>query len=149
MAEISKINTQYFVKEVCLEALETDMFEYLFFRMLPLYHGPVKTSNSEMTISKDLLCAESPVSTRMFNNSRFKESQEQALDLEEIVDFIPIRALEALVQWLYRGIISFNIEGPEGKISAAMELVRFADMYEIDGLEAKLAKYIKEIVFFR
>ncbi|KAJ5751490.1 uncharacterized protein N7511_008455 [Penicillium nucicola] len=82
----------------------------------------------------------------MFKNGHFKESQDQALDLEEMDGVISTRALEGLLQWLYRGIIRFDIESREENISAAMELVRFADMYEIPGLEAELAKYIKDVL---
>lgn len=55
-------------------------------------------------------------------------------------------ALEALLQWLYRGVVSFNTDSPEETISAAMEFVRFADLYEINGLEAVMAEYIKQIL---
>jgi hypothetical protein len=152
MAEASKASAQDFVKQqVYYVALKTELLLTLLFRMLPLYHGPtikirIKTGNTEITVSRDLLCAESSVFTKMFKNGHFKESQEQVLDLEEMDDVISTRALEALLQWLYRGIIRFNIESPEEHISAAMELVRFADMYEIDGLEGEMAKYVKEIL---
>ncbi|KAJ5751311.1 hypothetical protein N7533_008339 [Penicillium manginii] len=152
MAEASKASAQDFVKQqVYHVALKTELLLTLLFRMLPLYHGPtikirIKTGNTEITVSRDLLCAESSVFTKMFKNGHFKESQEQALDLEEMDDVISTRALEALFQWLYRGIIRFNIESPEEHVSAAMELVRFADMYEIDRLEGEMAKYVKEII---
>jgi len=119
--------------------------------MLPLYHGPtikirIKTDNTEITISRNLLCSASPVFTKMFNNGHFKESQEHVLDLEEMDGVISSRALDAFLQWLYRGTINFDIKSTEEKISATMELVRFADMYEVNGLEAKMARYIKEVL---
>ncbi|KAI2734749.1 hypothetical protein DTO013E5_9726 [Penicillium roqueforti] len=82
----------------------------------------------------------------MFKNGHFKESQDQALDLEEMDGIISNRALEGLLQWLYRGIVRFDIKNREENISAAMELVRFADMYEILGLETEMAKYIQDIL---
>jgi hypothetical protein len=151
MAETSNTSAQNFVKEqVYLVALKTELFLTLFFMMLPLHHGPtirirVKASNAEITISTDLLCAETPVFTRMFNNGHFKESQEQALGLEEMDDHLnPCSRSSSSIA--IPGIIKFDIESPKENISAAMELVRFADMYEIDGLEAEMAKYIEEIL---
>lgn len=123
----------------------------------------VKPSNTEITVSKGLLCAESPVfrSRLNLNDGNFKDSQnqvldqeetdfedlqEQVLDLEEMDDVVSVRALQALFQWLYQGIIKFDIENPEEHISAAMELVRFADIYGIDRLETKMAEYIKTLL---
>lgn len=119
--------------------------------MLPLYHGPtikirINADNTEITISRNLLCRASPVFTKMFYNGHFKESQEQVLDLEDMDGVISSRALDAFIQWLYRGTINFDIKSTEEKIPAAMELVRFADMYNVDELEAKMARYIKEIL---
>jgi hypothetical protein len=71
--------------------------------MLPLYIPRAYYQNLsqdekyQITISRDHLRAESSVFTRTFNNSRLKESQKQALDLEEIDDAISTRALETLL----------------------------------------------------
>jgi hypothetical protein len=40
----------------------------------------------------------------------------------------------------------FNIDSPKVNISAAMELIRFADIHKINGLEAVIAEYIKQIL---
>lgn len=123
----------------------------------------LKPSNIEITISKGLLCAESSVFRRTLNlnDGNFKDSQnqvldgeemdfedlqEQVLDLEEMDDVVSVRALQAFFQWLYQGIIKFDIESPKEHISAAMELVRFADIYGIDQLETKMADYIKTLL---
>ncbi|KAJ5489175.1 hypothetical protein N7539_004065 [Penicillium diatomitis] len=112
MAEASKDSAPYFATAV-----------------LPLYHGPlvkinIKPSNHEFKISKQLLCAESPVFSAMFEG-HFKESQEMIADLEE---------MECVVS------------DPGEHITAAMELVRLADKYNIVGLETKMAQYIREII---
>ncbi|KAF4767939.1 hypothetical protein HAV15_002100 [Penicillium sp. str.  len=116
---------------------------------LPLYHGPlVKVriqTTCEYEVSKALLCAESPVFTIMFEGS-FREAQEQAVDLELMEGVISKRSVEALFQWLYLRIVKFNIDDPEEKISAAIELARLADRYEITGIESQTAEYIKEVI---
>lgn len=78
----------------------SDHFVSLFSSILPLYHGPsvklrIQPSNKEYTVSKNLLCAESPVFSRMFNGE-FLESQQQTATLEETEDGISVRSLEAL-----------------------------------------------------
>ena len=118
--------------------------------ILPLYQGPsvklrVQPSNKEYIISKGLLCAESPVFSKMFNGE-FLESQQQTATLEETEDDVSVRSLEALIQWLYHRTISFGIEDPGEHISAAMELARLADKYDIVGLETIMAEYIKNIL---
>ncbi|KAJ5875897.1 uncharacterized protein N7529_001481 [Penicillium soppii] len=118
--------------------------------ILPLYHGPqvkirIKPSNAEFTISQDLLCAQSPVFSAMFKGE-FLETQQQAVDLEDMKDVVSVQSLEALFQWLYRGAVNFDIENPREHISAAMELVRLADKYEILALEDEMAQYIKHII---
>ncbi|CAG8105701.1 unnamed protein product [Penicillium salamii] len=124
--------------------------EHFVANILPLYHGPsvklrIQPSNQEYTISKNLLCAESPVFSRMFNGELL-ESQQQTATLEETKDDISVRSLEALFQWLYLHTVEFGIEDPGEHISAAMELARLADKYDIVGLEATMAQYIKNIL---
>lgn len=124
----------------------------LFFSVLPLYEGPsvklqLKPSNKEYTISKRLLCSESPVFSAMFNGE-FLESQQQTVTLEETKDDVSIRGLEALCQWLYQRTVKFEIEDTTEHISAAMELTRLANKYDIVGLEAPMAKYIKNLLKF-
>ena len=122
----------------------------LFSSILPRYHGPtvkfrIQPSNLEYIISKDLLCAESTVFSKMFNGE-FLESQHQTATLEETEDDVSVRSLEALFQWLYRRTVNFGIEDPGEHISAAMELARLADKYDIVGLEKTMAEYIENIL---
>ncbi|PKY07188.1 hypothetical protein P168DRAFT_90037 [Aspergillus campestris IBT 28561] len=124
--------------------------EHFVNNILPLYQGPsvklrIQPTNKEYTISKSLLCAESPVFSRMFNGE-FIESQQQTATLEETDDGVSVRSLEALFQWLYQHTVRFAIKDPGEHISAAMELARLADMYEINGLETTLAQYIRNII---
>ncbi|CAI7621442.1 unnamed protein product [Penicillium glandicola] len=107
--------------------------------------GEAFATACEYTISKGLLCAESPVFTAMFK-CRFCEAQQQTVDLEEMEGVITTRSLEALFQWLYLRFIKFDIEDPGEHISAATELARLADKYEITGIESQIARYIKKII---
>lgn len=79
-------------------------------------------------------------------NGKFLESQQQTATLEETEDDVSTRSLEALVQWLYQRTVRFGIEDPGEHISAAMELARLADKYDIVGLETIMAEYIKNIL---
>jgi hypothetical protein len=79
-------------------------------------------------------------------NSEFLESQQQTATLEETDDDVSVRSLEALFQWLYRRTIRFGIEDPGEHISAALELARLADKYDIVRLESTMAQYIKNIL---
>ena len=129
---------------------ESDYLTTLFSSILPLYHGPsvkiqVQPSNKEYIISKELLCAESSIFSKMFNGE-FLESQQQTVTLEETEDDISVRSLEALIQWLYHRTIRFEIKEPTEHISAAMELTRLADKYDIIGLEKTMAQYIRDIL---
>lgn len=76
----------------------------------------------------------------------FKESQQMTADLEEMEYVVSVRSVQALIQWLYLRVLNFDIEDPREHITAAMELVRLADMYSIVGLETKMAQYIREII---
>lgn len=120
------------------------------FSILPLYHGPqvkirIKPCDNEYTISTGFLCAESPVFSAMFEG-KFLESQQQTADLEEMEGVVSVRSLEALIQWLYLRVVKFGIDDPGEHISAAMELARLADKYNIIGLENEMAQYIKDIL---
>ncbi|CAG7916450.1 unnamed protein product [Penicillium olsonii] len=124
--------------------------EHFVANILPLYQGPsvklrIQPSDKEYIISKRLLCAESPVFSNMFDGE-FLESQQQSATLEETDDDVSVRSLEALFQWLYRRIVSFGIEDPIEHISAALELARLADKYDIISLEATMAQYVKNIL---
>lgn len=79
-------------------------------------------------------------------NGEFLESQQQAATLEETEDVVSVRSLETLFQWLYQRVVIFEIEDPGERISAAMELARLADKYDINGLEDTNAQYIKDIL---
>lgn len=122
----------------------------LFSSILSLYHGPsvklrIQPSNKEYIISKSLLCAESPVFAKMFDGE-FLEAQQQTATLEETEDDVSVRSLEALFQWLYQRTVSFGIEDPREHISAAIELARLADKYDIIGLKTTMAQYIRNIL---
>ncbi|KAJ5791731.1 uncharacterized protein N7518_008742 [Penicillium psychrosexuale] len=118
--------------------------------MLPLYHGPVvkiriQSIGCEYTISKGLLCAESPVFTAMFEG-HFREAQEQTVDLEEMEGVVSKQSLEALLQWLYLRFVKFDIKDTKKRISAAIELARLADKYQITRIESQTARYIKKAI---
>ncbi|KGO54721.1 Uncharacterized protein PEX2_072040 [Penicillium expansum] len=116
---------------------------------LPLFHGPLITiriqNGREYTVSKELLCAESPVFTAMFEGP-FREAQEQTVNLEEMEGVISQRSLEALLQWLYLGVVKFDIETPGEHISAAIELARLADKYGVTRIEPQLSNIIKDTI---
>ncbi|KAJ5721103.1 uncharacterized protein N7483_009037 [Penicillium malachiteum] len=119
--------------------------------MLHLYHGPLvklrlNPSNREFTVSKDLLCAESKILAVMFEEGRFKESQQMEANLNEEEHIVSVRSVEALIQWIYIRVVKFDVEDPGENITAAMELVRLADLYFITGLETEMAQYIKKII---
>lgn len=79
-------------------------------------------------------------------NGQFLESQQQTATLQATEDDVSVRSLEALIQWLYRRTVEFEIEDPTEHTSAALELARLADKYEITGLEDTIAECIKEII---
>ncbi|KAJ5497980.1 hypothetical protein N7453_007031 [Penicillium expansum] len=116
---------------------------------LPLYHGPLITIriepiNREYTVSKNLLCLESPVFSAMLEGS-FRESQEQTVTLQQIKGVLSTRSFEALLQWLYQRTIEWGYISEKMRIQAAVELARLAEMYEIPWIEDALAEYIKDI----
>ncbi|KAJ5964233.1 uncharacterized protein N7479_004109 [Penicillium vulpinum] len=119
--------------------------------MVPLYHGPLieirlEPSGQEYTISRDLLCTESPVFSAMFK-SEFRESQEQTVTLQEEAGIISTQGVEALIQWLYLRVINFDIDDNSNHISAAIELARLADKYGIIiEIESYLAEDIKRVI---
>ncbi|CAI7604377.1 unnamed protein product [Penicillium manginii] len=124
--------------------------EHFVTKILPLYQGPsvkicLQPSNKEYVISKSLLCAESPVFSKMFNGE-FLESQEQTVTLEETDDDVSVHSLEALIQWLYRRTFDLDIGGPEEHISALLRLARLADKYAITGIEDKIVPFIKDTI---
>ncbi|KAJ6190742.1 hypothetical protein N7519_000763 [Penicillium mononematosum] len=116
---------------------------------LPLFHGPlvkirIEPSNREYTVSKPLLCNESPVFSAMFKGN-FRESQEETATLQEMEGVVSIQSIEALIQWLYLRTINFDIDTRfhELHIVAAVELARLAEMYGITKIEPQLAQYVK------
>ncbi|OQE17466.1 hypothetical protein PENFLA_c024G04641 [Penicillium flavigenum] len=117
---------------------------------LPLFHGPlvkirIEPSNREYTVSKTLLCNESPVFSAMFKGN-FRESQEETATLQEMEGVVSTQSIEALLEWLYLRTINFDIDSihHEGHIVAAVELARLAEMYGITKIESQLARYVKE-----
>lgn len=79
-------------------------------------------------------------------NGEFLESQQQTATLEETYDDVSVRSLEALFQWLYQRTVRFEIKDPGEHISAAMELARLADTYEINGLKTTVAQDIRNVI---
>ncbi|KAJ6113801.1 hypothetical protein N7523_007118 [Penicillium sp. IBT 18751x] len=70
----------------------------------------------------------------------------QKVVLEETEGVVSVRSLEALLQWLYLRVVKFDIIDPTEHVSAAIELARLADKYNIEGLEIGMAQYIKDIL---
>ena len=64
--------------------------------------------------------------------------------LEKIEGIVSAQSLEALLQWLYLRIVRFDVEDPEDRVTAAIELARLADMCKVNGLEAQMARYIRK-----
>ncbi|KAE8357037.1 hypothetical protein BDV28DRAFT_144700 [Aspergillus coremiiformis] len=117
---------------------------------LPLYHGPVVTINigaASFEVSKTLLCKRSAYFEAMFNGN-FKEGDDQSAEMEEVEGVVSVRSFHLLLQWLYLGRIVFNQEeGPEDRISVALEFTRLADMLGIgNGVESEIARHIKETI---
>lgn len=124
----------------------------LFNSMLPLYHGPLikirlQPSGKEYMISKDLLCTESPVFLAMFKPG-FREFDKQTATIQEMEDVVSEQSIEALIKWLYTRKIESDIKDKEDRISAAIELARLADKYQITGMESKVAQDIKEAICY-
>lgn len=70
----------------------------------------------------------------------------QTVTLERREGVVSVQSLEALIQWLYLRVVKFDIQDPGDQIDAAIELVRFADLYKVVGLETLMAEYIKNII---
>lgn len=122
------------------------------FSILPLYQGPIVKiriipCNNEYTISKSLLCAESPVFSAM-SKGEFLEARQLTVDIGEMEDVITVRSVEGLIQWLHLRVVNFGIDSEDlgEHISAAIELAKLADKYNIAGLEAVMAQHIKNII---
>lgn len=98
-------------------------------------------------VSKDLLCTESPVFLAMFKPG-FREFDEQTATIQEMEDVVSEQSIEALIKWLYTRKIESDIKDKEGRISAAIELARLADKYQITGMESKVAQDIKEAICY-
>ncbi|KAJ5977040.1 hypothetical protein N7501_000382 [Penicillium viridicatum] len=123
--------------------------EHFITSTLPLTHGPlvkirIEPSNREYTVSMNLLCAESPVFSAMFQGS-FRESQEHTATLQEIPGVLSIQSFEALLQWIYNRTVQFDETFEESCIKAAVELAKLAEMYRISRIEAPITQYIKDI----
>jgi hypothetical protein len=71
----------------------------------------------------------------MFDSSL--EGQQQSTTLKE-VDGVSVRSFEAFIQWLYSGIVEFDIKDPAEHLSAAIELTRFAERYKIVRWESRV-----------
>jgi hypothetical protein len=77
---------------------------------------------------------------------RFQEGEQQSTTLEEIEGVVSVQSFEMIIQWLYLGRVSFGEFTPEDAISATIELLRFADMCGITGIENNMADRIKTIL---
>jgi hypothetical protein len=76
----------------------------------------------------------------------FAEGEQQLAKLSEMEGVKPVRGFEALIQWLYIRRIHFDSKGPGDQVSAAIELVRLADLCNITGMESEMAQHIKDIL---
>jgi len=80
----------------------------------------------------------------------FKEGVEQSVDLMEVGDevgeFITVRSLELLIQWLHIGRVVVGKISPRGEIDAIVEFVRLADMCGVTGMENTMAERIKTLI---
>ena len=103
------------------------------------------SKNTEFTVSKNLLCKVSPVFDRMLNGN-FKEAQEQSIVLEEMKDVVSTAGVGNFISWLYRGVVQIDHSTPSDKISAAIELARFEDMYQIARLERAVESFARATI---
>jgi hypothetical protein len=77
---------------------------------------------------------------------RFQEGEQQSTTLEEIEGVVSVQSFEMIIQWLYLGRVSFGEFTPEDAIAATVELLRFADMCGITGMEHDMVDRIKTIL---
>jgi hypothetical protein len=77
---------------------------------------------------------------------KFLEGEHQSTTLDEIDDVVSVQSFELIAQWLYLGRVNFGELKAEGAISAAVELLRLADMWSITGLEHDVVDWIKTIL---
>ena len=77
---------------------------------------------------------------------QFQEGEQQSTTLEEIEGVVSVQSFEMIIQWLYLGRLSFGEFTPEDAISAAVELLRFADMCGITGIEHDMVDKIKTVL---
>ncbi|KAJ5741203.1 uncharacterized protein N7511_008520 [Penicillium nucicola] len=118
--------------------------------ILPLYCGPhvkirIDFSDHEYTVSKGLLCAESSYFSAILEKQD-PGSQQQTATLSKVEGIVSRQSVEALIQWLYLRMVIFDVEDPGDQISAAIELVRLADLCSVSGLEPQMARFIKKIL---
>ncbi|KAL3475571.1 hypothetical protein BJX99DRAFT_157937 [Aspergillus californicus] len=76
----------------------------------------------------------------------FKETEEQLAELEEIDGVVSNRIFSLLLQWLYLGRFKFAEESPSDRITAMIELARFADMLKINGMDPQIVECIRTTV---
>jgi hypothetical protein len=76
----------------------------------------------------------------------FKEGQQQTAILEDIEGIVSVQSLEAFLQWLYLRRIKFKIMEPVHRISAIIELARFADMCAVSEMEAQVARQLEKLL---
>ncbi|PWY79708.1 hypothetical protein BO70DRAFT_353422 [Aspergillus heteromorphus CBS 117.55] len=97
------------------------------------------------SLSKRLLCRNSPYFERMFEGN-FQEAKEQSATLEPIEGVVSERSFESLIEWMYLDRIQPPTSDPRTEISTAIEFARLADMCQVKGLESVLAERIKTIL---
>lgn len=73
----------------------------------------------------------------------FLEGEHQSATLAEIDDVLSVQSFELISQWLYLGRVNFGSLVAEDAISAAVKLLRLADMWSITALEHDVVDWIK------
>lgn len=107
----------------------------------PFVKIQVKPSNREYTVSKILLCEQSPYFATMFKDD-FKKGKEHTAILEVIEGVVSTRSVEALLQYLYTGRFRLEPMTPEDQTPAMLEVARLADMCDIEALEHVIAEHV-------
>ncbi|TVY15164.1 hypothetical protein LARI1_G008224 [Lachnellula arida] len=117
--------------------------------LLPMFSGPQVTirvgeNGPAYHISKNILCTNSPYFSAMFAAGHFKEGAEDSAVLEEIEGVVTPGSFQALVQWLYRGRVTFPVSlEPKEEISQILEFVRLADMAGVTGVDDAMSERLR------
>lgn len=80
-------------------------------------------------------------------NGNFKEAQEKTIVLEEMDGVVSAVGVGNFISWLYQGVV--KIDAHPDYISGAIELSRFADMYQVAGLESPVEAFMRNLIQVR